>query len=139
VQVADKTSRERLLLRLSSGFALLAILLASVGVYGTLAYMVRRRTREIGIRLAFGAGRQMVLRMILGDALRLAAIALIAGVPVSLAAGYALRGFLFGVTPTDPAALTAACLVLTTAALAAAYLPARRAASVDPVVALRWE
>jgi predicted permease len=138
-QVAGKTSRERLLLRLSSGFALLALLLASVGVYGTLAYMVRRRTREIGVRLAFGAGRHMVLRMILGDALRLAVIALIAGVPLSLAAGYALRGFLFGVTPQDPAALAGACVVLTVAALAAAYLPARRAAAVDPVVALRWE
>ncbi len=138
-QVAGKTSRERLLLRLSSAFALLALLLAGVGVYGTLAYMVRRRTREIGIRLAFGAGRRLVLRMILGDALRLAAIALIAGVPLSLAAGYAVRGFLFGVTPMDPAALAGACVVLTTSAVAAAYLPARRAASVDPVVALRWE
>lgn len=138
-QVAGKTSRERLLLRLSSGFALLALLLAGVGVYGALAYMVRRRTREIGVRLAFGAERNMVLRMILGDALRLAAIALIAGVPLSLAAGYALRGFLFGVTPMDPASLAGACVVLTTAALAAAYLPARRAAAVDPVVALRWE
>ena len=77
--------------------------------------------------------------MILGDALRLAAVALIAGVPLALAAGYALRGFLFGVTPMDPAALAGACLVLATAALAAAYLPARRAAGVDPVVALRWE
>jgi predicted permease len=138
-QVAGKTARERLLLRLSSGFALLALLLASVGVYGTLAYMVRRRTREIGVRLAFGAGRHMVLRMILGDALRLTAIALIAGVPLSLAAGYALRGFLFGVTPMDPAALAGASVVLTTSALAAAYLPARRAAAVDPAVALRWQ
>jgi ABC-type antimicrobial peptide transport system permease subunit len=77
--------------------------------------------------------------MILGDALRLAAIALIVGVPLSLAAGYALRGFLFGVMPMDPAALAGACLVLTTSALAAAYLPARRAAAVDPAVALRWE
>jgi predicted permease len=138
-QVAGKTSRERLLLRLSSGFALLALLLAGVGVYGMLAYMVRRRTREIGIRLAFGAGRPLVLRMILSDALRLAAIALIAGVPLSLAAGYALRGFLFGVTPMDPAALAGACVILMTAALVAAYLPARRAASVDPVVALRCD
>jgi predicted permease len=138
-QVAGKTSRERLLLRLSSGFALLALLLAGVGVYGTLAYMVRRRTREIGVRLAFGAGRNMVLRMILGDALRMAAIALIIGVPLSLAAGYALRGFLFGVMPMDPAAMAGACVILTASALAAAYLPARRAAAVDPAVALRWE
>jgi predicted permease len=138
-QVSSKTSRERLLLRLSSGFAVLALLLASVGVYGTLAYMVRRRTREIGVRLAFGAGRPMVLRMILGDALRLVAIALVVGLPLSLAAGHALRGFLFGVRPMDPAALVGACVVLMTSALAAAYLPARRAAAVDPAVALRWE
>ena len=115
------------------------MLLASVGVYGTLAYMVRRRTREIGVRLAFGAGRSMVLRMILGDALRLVAIALVVGLPLSLAAGHALRGFLFGVTPMDPAALAGACVVLMASALAAAYLPAQRAAAVDPAIALRWE
>ena len=84
-QVAGKTSRERLLLGLSSGFAALAILLAAVGLYGTLAYMVNRRTREIGVRLAFGAGRDTILRMVVGDALRLAAIALVVGVPLSLA------------------------------------------------------
>ena len=138
-QVAGKTSRERLLLGLSSVIAALAILLAAVGLYGTLAYMVNRRTREIGVRLAFGARRDTILRMIVGDALRLAAVALVAGVPLSLAAGYALRAFLFGVTPTDPLALAGACLVLTTATLLAAYLPARRAAAVDPIVALRCD
>ena len=138
-QVAGKTSRERLLLGLSSGFAALAILLAAVGLYGTLAYMVNRRTREIGVRLAFGARRDTVLRMILGDALRLAAVALVVGVPLSLAVGYSLRAFLFGVTPFDPTALAGACLVLTIATLLAAYLPARRAAAVDPIVALRCE
>jgi predicted permease len=138
-QVAGKTSRERLLLGLSSGFAALAILLAAVGLYGTLAYMVNRRTREIGVRLAFGARSDTILRMVVGDALRLAAIALVAGVPLSLAVGYSLRAFLFGVTPTDPAALAGACLVLTIATLLAAYLPARRAAAVDPIVALRCE
>ena len=138
-QVAEKTSRERLLLGLSSGFAALAILLAAVGLYGTLAYMVNRRTREIGVRLAFGARQDTILRMVVGDALRLAAIALVVGVPLSLAVGYSLRAFLFGVTPTDPAALAGACLVLTIATLLAAYLPARRAAAVDPIVALRCE
>ena len=138
-QVAGKTSRERLLLGLSGGFAALAILLAAVGLYGTLAYMVNRRTREIGVRLAFGARQDTILRMVLGDALRLAAIALVVGVPLSLAVGYSLRAFLFGVTPTDPVALAGACLVLTIATLLAAYLPARRAAAVDPIVALRCE
>ena len=138
-QIAGKTSRERLLLGLSAGFAALAILLAAVGLYGTLAYMVNRRTREIGVRLAFGARRATILRMIVGDALRLTAVALVVGVPLSLAVGYSLRAFLFGVTPTDPAALAGACLVLTIATLLAAYLPARRAAAVDPIVALRCE
>jgi ABC-type antimicrobial peptide transport system permease subunit len=138
-EIAGKTSRERLLLGLSSGFAALAILLAAVGLYGTLAYMVNRRTREIGVRLAFGARRDTILRMVVGDALRLAAVALVVGVPLSLAVGYSLRAFLFGVTPTDPTALAGACLVLTIATLLAAYLPARRAAAVDPIVALRCE
>ena len=138
-QIAGKTSRERLLLGLSAGFAALAILLAAVGLYGTLAYMVNRRTREIGVRLAFGARRDTILRMVVGDALRMTAVALVVGVPLSLAVGYSLRAFLFGVMPTDPAALAGACLVLTIATLLAAYLPARRAAAVDPIVALRCE
>jgi ABC-type antimicrobial peptide transport system permease subunit len=138
-EIAGTTSRERLLLGLSSGFATLALLLAAVGLYGTLTYMVSRRTREIGVRLAFGARRDTILRMVVGDALRLAVVALVAGIPLSLAAGYALRRFLFGVTPTDPATLAAACLVLTIAAIVAAYLPARRAAAVDPIAALRCE
>jgi ABC-type antimicrobial peptide transport system permease subunit len=138
-EIAGTTSRERLLLGLSSGFATLALLLAAVGLYGTLTYMVSRRTREIGVRLAFGARRDTILRMVVGDALRLAVVALVAGIPLSLAAGYALRRFLFGVTPTDPATLAAACLVLAIAAIVAAYLPARRAAAVDPIAALRCE
>jgi ABC-type antimicrobial peptide transport system permease subunit len=77
--------------------------------------------------------------MVVGDALRLAAVALVVGVPLSLAIGHALRAFLFGVTPTDPTALAGACLVLTIVTLLASYLPARRAAAVDPVVALRCE
>jgi predicted permease len=138
-EIAGKTSRERLLLGLSSGFAAVAILLAAVGLYGTLAYMVNRRTREIGVRLAFGARRDTILRMVVGDALRLAAVALVVGIPLSLAVGYSLRRFLFGVTPTDPMTLAGGCVVLTIAAWLAAYVPARRAAAVDPIVALRCE
>jgi len=138
-QVAGTTSRERLLLRFSAGFAALALLLAAVGLYGTLAYMVNGRTREIGVRLAFGARRATVLRMVVGDALRLTAVALVVGVPLSVAVGYLFRAFLFGVTPSDPATLAGGCLVLTSATLLAAYLPARRAGAVDPIVALRCE
>jgi predicted permease len=138
-QVAGKTSRERLLLGLSSGFGALAVLLAAVGLYGTLAYAVSRRTREIGVRLALGASRRAVLKMVLLDAVRLTAVALAVGVPLTLATGSALKAFLFGVTPNDPLALTTSCAVLTIAALLAAFLPARRAAAVDPLAALRCE
>jgi predicted permease len=138
-QVLGNTRQERLLLGLISGFGGLAVLLAAVGLYGTLAYAVSRRTREIGVRLAFGAQRGAVLRMILGEALRLTLVGLAVGVPLSLAAAYSLRVFLFGVSPTDPVTLAGASAVLTLAALLAAYLPARRAAAVDPIVALRWE
>jgi ABC-type antimicrobial peptide transport system permease subunit len=138
-QLQRNTARERLLLGLSSGFGSLALLLAGVGLYGTLAYAVRRRTREIGIRLAFGANRQTVLSMILRDALKLVALGIGVGVPIAVAGGYSLRAFLFGVAPIDPVAFTAACAVLALAALLAAYIPARRAAAVDPLVALRWE
>jgi len=133
------TSRERLLLGLSSGFGSLAMLLAGVGLYGTLAYAVRRRTREIGIRMAFGADRQVVLSLILRDALKLVALGIGIGVPFAVGGGYALRGFLFGVAPIDPTALVASCAVLALVALLAAYIPARRATAVDPLVALRLE
>ncbi len=138
-QLQRNTARERLLLGLSSGFGSLALLLAGVGLYGTLAYAVRRRTREIGIRLAFGANRQAVLSMILRDALKLVALGIGVGVPIAVAGGYSLRAFLFGVAPIDPVAVTSACAVLALVALLAAYIPARRAAAVDPLVALRWE
>jgi ABC-type antimicrobial peptide transport system permease subunit len=87
----------------------------------------------------FGAHRHAVLSMILSDALKLVALGIGVGVPIAVAGGYSLRAFLFGVAPVDPAALAAACAVLALAALLAAYVPARRAAAVDPLVALRWE
>jgi ABC-type antimicrobial peptide transport system permease subunit len=138
-QVNQRTARERLLLGLASAFGALAMLLAAVGLYGILAYAVTRRTREIGVRLALGAQRRSVLQMVLGDALRLIAIALAVGIPLSLAVGPSLGVFLFGVTPQDPAALGGAAVVLAIVAIVAAYVPARRAAAVDPVIALRYE
>jgi ABC-type antimicrobial peptide transport system permease subunit len=138
-QVAQTTARERLLLGLASGFGGLALLLAAIGLYGTLAHAVARRTREIGVRLALGAQRGAVLRMVVGDALRLALWGLLAGVPLALAAGYALQGFLFGVEPHDVVALSGACFVLTLVAALAAYVPARKASRVHPIEALRYE
>ena len=138
-QVNQKTSRERLLLGLSTGFSLMALLLASVGLYGTLAYAVSRRTRELGVRLAFGAQRASLLRMVLGDALKLAGFGLALGVPLALLSCSSLAAFLFDVTPMDPAAFAGAAIVLTGSVLVAAYIPARRAAAVDPIRALREE
>jgi predicted permease len=138
-RMAGRTSRERLLLGLALGFGGLALVLAVVGLYGTLAYAVGRRTREIGLRLALGATRGEVLRLIVGEAARLVAWAFVVGLPFTVAVGYALRAFLFGVAPHDPATFVFSGLVLAAAAMTAAWVPARRAARIDPMTALRHE
>ena len=138
-QVRQTTVRERLLLGIAAGFGSLAVLLAAIGLYGTLAYAVTRRTREIGVRLALGARRETVMRMILGESLTLTAFGLCAGVPLALGGGSLLRGFLFGVAPYDIATLLVASVLLALVAIVAGYVPARRASRVDPMVALRYE
>jgi putative ABC transport system permease protein len=120
-------------------FALLALVLAGVGLYGVLAYGVAERTHEIGIRMALGAERQRVLALILRQGLTLAAAGIAIGLPASLLVGRALRSSLFGVTAADPATLALIPLGLLAVALLAAWLPARRATRVDPMVALRNE
>jgi predicted lysophospholipase L1 biosynthesis ABC-type transport system permease subunit len=138
-QVDQATARERLLLNLASCFGGIALLLAAIGLYGTLAYAMARRTREIGVRLALGAQPGWVVRSVLGESLALVAAGMLAGVPLSLAAGKILRGFLFGVTPYDVPSLIGASAILTGVALCAALGPARRASRVDPVLALKYE
>jgi ABC-type antimicrobial peptide transport system permease subunit len=138
-QLDESTVRERLLLKLASSFGVIALLLAAIGLYGTLAYAVARRTREIGVRLALGAQRGLVLRLVLRESLALVSVGMLVGVPLALFAGYILRGFLFGVKPYDLTTLIGACGVLATAALLAAFAPARRASRVDPMVALKYE
>ncbi|HET8547238.1 MAG TPA: ABC transporter permease, partial [Bryobacteraceae bacterium] len=138
-QVDQATARERLLLYLASGFGGLALLLAAVGLYGTLAYSVARRTREIGVRLALGAQRAAVLRLVIGDSLRPLAGGILAGIPLSVAAGSVLRTFLFSVTPYDVPTLIGAGTVLGTVAITAAFAPARRASRIDPMAALKYE
>lgn len=138
-QVDQATERERMLLTLSSSFGGLALLLAAVGLYGTLAHAVACRTREIGVRLALGAQPRAVLQLILGDALLSVAGGLLVGIPFSLAAGHFLQPFLFNVTAYDLRTLLAAATVLTAVAIVAAFAPARRASRVDPMTALRCE
>ena len=129
--------RERLLLGLAIGFGIVALLLASVGLYGTLAHAVARRTREIGLRVALGAEPDMMLAMVLREAMILTATGLVIGLPLAIGAGNAIQAFLFGVPPGDAVTLAASCTVLTIVALLAAYVPARRASRIDPGAALR--
>jgi predicted permease len=138
-QVEKSLTRERLVATLSSCFASLALVLAAVGLFGVMNYAVARRTREIGIRVALGARRAQVLGMVLGEVLLLVAAGMAIGIPAALAAGRLLESLLFGVTATDPYALVAAAGALTMAAVAAGYLPARRACRIEPTLALRHE
>jgi len=124
---------------LLSGFAVLAMLLAAIGLYGLLSYVVSRRTREIGVRMALGADQPTVLRMVLRDGVRLTLIGVVAGAIASVAAARALGHLLYGVGPTDPLTFAAVGLLLVVVATIASYLPAARATRVDPVEALRTE
>ncbi len=124
---------------LLSGFALLALVLAAVGIAGVVGYSVVQRTQEIGVRMALGAQTSDVLKLVLGHSLSWALIGVVVGIVASVGLLRLLSSLLFGVTPTDPFVLGAVSLVLVTVALAASYLPARRAMRVDPVSALRNE
>jgi len=137
--VAGNFNIERLIATLAVAFGGVALLLACLGLYGVTAYSVSRRTREIGIRMALGATREAVLKTVLAGALVQLAAGLVLGVPAALVAGRLLKANLFGVTGQDPATLAGAITVLVLAAAAAAVIPARRAASLDPVRALRIE
>jgi ABC-type antimicrobial peptide transport system permease subunit len=125
--------------RLASAFGLLAIVLAGVGLYGIMAFTVARRTREIGIRMTLGASPATILRQVLRETSILMLIGIAVGVPIALAGTRMIRSMLFGLGAADPLALIAACVILASIAAAASYIPARRAARVDPMVALRYE
>src|SRR5262249_49541895 len=137
--VAGALSRPRFNLLLVGGFAALGLLLAAVGIYGVVSFLVTERTREIGIRVALGAGGADVLRLGLREGMTPVAAGAGAGIVASLVATRAVRTLLFGVTPLDPVSLAAAPALLAAVALVACYLPARRATAVDPLVALRDE
>ena len=138
-QVRDAVARERLMAALASAFGILALGLAAVGIYGLLAYAVARRTREIGIRMALGAPRGGVVALMLRGAQVPLAIGIAVGVPVAWIASRAIESMLFGLKATDTAAIGAALVILLAVAHLAAWLPARRAARVDPLIALRSE
>jgi predicted permease len=137
--VRDELAPERLMAMLSGFFGLLAALLAMVGLYGVISFLVARRRNEIGIRLALGAERGQVVAMVMREAGRLLAIGIAIGTALSLAAGSGARSLLFGLKPHDPLTLMAAALLLSLIAAAASFLPARRASKLDPMAALRDE
>jgi putative ABC transport system permease protein len=136
---SDSVSRPRFQLVLLSIFAALAVLLATIGVYGVVSYSVTQRTQEIGIRMALGARRGDVTRMVLREGLLVAGAGIAAGLVGAVAFGRVLRGLLFEVSPIDPATLAAVAALLLAVSLVGTWLPARRAAQVDPMVALRYE
>ena len=135
--IRDGLVRERLMALLSGGFGVLAALIAAVGLYGVMSYLVLRRTNEIGVRAALGATRRDILTMVLGEAGRLIAVGLFVGSMASFAAAGAARSLVFGMQPDDLGTIGLACLLLGATALLAGYLPARRAARLAPLVALR--
>ena len=137
-QLVDKAvSPRRFVVLLLGGFALFALLLASLGIYGVVSYGVNQRTQEIGIRMALGASASRLQAGIIGQTLGLAAVGMLIGAAASRVLARALGGLLFGVTATDPLTFLAIPLVLTFVAAIAGYLPARRASRIDPSIALR--
>jgi macrolide transport system ATP-binding/permease protein len=138
-EVAGNFNQDRLIARLTSLFGALALVLASVGLYGVMSYVVARRTAEIGIRMSLGATRLTVVAMVLCGALLQIAIGLVLGVPAAVLAGHLMSSQLYGMSGYDPFALIAAISVLGLCAAAAGFIPARRAASIDPIQALRTE
>jgi len=131
--------QERLIAKLSSFFGLLAVVLAAIGLYGVMSYAVARRINEIGIRMALGAARSNVIGMILGEVAMVIAFGGVAGIGVAFAATRLLKSFLFGLTAMDPISFGGAAALLAVVGALAGYLPARRAARIDPMVALRYE
>jgi len=138
-QVQGQFSSRELLVQLTSVFGLLALALAAIGLYGVTAYSVAQRTSEIGIRMALGADRSGIVRMVLGSAFLQAGIGLLIGMPAAIFAGRFMASMLYNVKPWDPPVLIATTLILALAAFLAAVIPAQRAASVEPMSALRVE
>jgi ABC-type antimicrobial peptide transport system permease subunit len=138
-QIERRLAQERIVAQLSSFFGVLALLLACIGLYGLLSYEVTRRTREIGIRMALGARRADLIRMVVWQGIALSCAGTVVGLVAALGIGKLLKSLLYGVKPSDPITLAAVSLLVIGVALCAAFMPARRATTVNPVIALRYE
>jgi putative ABC transport system permease protein len=138
-RISDSLARQRFSTVLIGLFAAVALVLSTVGIYAVLAYSVERRRREIGVRMALGAERRHVLGLVVGHGLQLALVGIAAGVVGAFGATRVMESMLFGVTATDPVAFVATAAALAAVALAACYIPARRASRIDPAIALRSE
>jgi ABC-type antimicrobial peptide transport system permease subunit len=138
-QIDQALLRERMIAKLSVLLGLIAVVLASVGLYGILAYSVTRRTNEIGIRMAIGAFPRDIVWMVLRETFTLVAVGIALGIPVALALSNYVESLLYNLTPTDTLTLTAVIVLMLTISVLAAVAPSRRAASIDPLRALRYE
>ena len=137
--MAVSVAQRRFTMMLLGTFAALALILAAVGIYGLIACFVSQRTHEIGVRIALGAQRRDVLRLVMGDGARMALAGIVLGVAGALALTRVMASLLFEVKPADPATFTLVAILLAIVALAACYVPARRAMRVDPMAALHYE
>jgi ABC-type antimicrobial peptide transport system permease subunit len=139
VLIDQSITDERLIAQLSGFFGVLALLLAATGLYAVMAYATSRRANEIGLRMALGADRGTVIRMVLGETLLLVAVGIAVGLPVALAATRLIAATLVGLSASDPMTFAVATLVMVVVAVFAGWIPAQRASHIDPMVALRQE
>jgi ABC-type antimicrobial peptide transport system permease subunit len=137
--IRNNTLGDEIVARLVGALSLLGLFLAAVGLYGVIAFTVSRRTHELGIRMAVGAGCHDIIRLVLRQGFKLCLIGLGIGLVGALIAGQVIKAALYGISPLDPTALVASLLVLLVTTMLACYLPARRAAKIDPMEALRYE